>query len=101
MKNCGSLPDFGDFHGYDRYQGLEDLMPYAKGVSAKSHEFNDKGEEVRTDFMKALRIVLKHGYKGYIGVEYEGRKLSEDDGIKATKILLEKCRTTLFSEIQK
>lgn len=101
MKNCGSLPDFGNFHGYDRYQGLEDLMPYAKGVSAKSHEFNDKGEEVRTDFMKALRIVLKHGYKGYIGVEYEGRKLSEDDGIKATKVLLEKCRTALFSEIEK
>jgi sugar phosphate isomerase/epimerase len=101
MKNCGSLPDFGNFHGYDRYQGLEDLMPYAKGVSAKSHDFNAEGYETKTDFMKALKIVLKHGYKGYVGVEYEGRKLSEDDGIKATKALLEKCRTALFGEIQK
>ena len=101
LKNCGSLPDFGNFHSYDRYQGLEDLMPFAKGVSAKSHEFNQKGEEVRTDYTKALKIVLKHGYQGYIGVEYEGGKLSEDDGIKATKALLEKCRAALFEESQK
>lgn len=101
MENCGSLPDFGNFHGYDRYQGLEDLMPFAKGVSAKSHEFNEAGEEIRTNFMKALGIVLKHGYHGYVGVEYEGGKLSEDEGIKATKALLEKCRTALFAAHQK
>ena len=101
MANCGSLPDFGNFHSYDRYQGLEDLMPFAKGVSAKSHEFNEAGEEVRTDFMKALGIVLKHGYHGYVGVEYEGRQLSEDDGINATKALLEKCRTALFAKMKK
>jgi sugar phosphate isomerase/epimerase len=101
LDNCGSLPDFGNFHGYDRYQGLEDLMPFAKGVSAKSHEFNEAGEEIHTDFMKALGIVLKHGYHGYVGVEYEGGKLSEDDGIKATKALLEKCRAALFTQRQK
>ena len=95
LDNCGSLPDFGNFHGYDRYKGLEELMPFAKGVSAKAKVFNDAGEETQTDFMKALAIVLKHGYHGYVGVEYEGKKLSEDDGILATKALLEKCRTDL------
>lgn len=97
LDNCGSLPDFGNFHGYDRYRGLEELMPFAKGVSAKSHEFDENGNEIRTDYMKALKIVLDHKYHGYIGVEYEGKKLSEDDGIKATKALLEKCRAALFA----
>jgi sugar phosphate isomerase/epimerase len=95
LDNCGSLPDFGNFHGYDRYKGLEELMPFAKGVSAKSHDFDEKGEETKTDFTKALGIVLSHGYHGYVGVEYEGGKLSEDDGIKATKTLLEKSRAAL------
>lgn len=98
LDNCGSLPDFGNFHGYDRYKGLQELMPFAKGVSAKSHDFNDMGEETKTDFTKALEIVLDHGYHGYVGVEYEGRKLSEDDGIKATKTLLEKSRTILHAK---
>lgn len=90
MNNCGSLPDFGNFHQYDRYQGMKDLMPYAKGVSAKSHQFNDQGEETRSDFLKIMKIVNKAGYKGYVGIEYEGRQLSEDEGIIATKKLLEK-----------
>ena len=98
LDNCGSLPDFGNFHGYDRYKGLEELMPFAKGVSAKSHDFDDKGEETKTDFTKALKIVLKHGYHGYVGIEYEGRNLSEDDGIEATKKLLEKSRTALHAK---
>ncbi len=101
LDNCGSLPDFGNFHGYDRYKGLEELMPYAKGVSAKSHDFDEKGEETKTDFKKALGIMLQHKYHGYVGVEYEGRTLSEDDGIKATKTLLEKSRAALFSEAKK
>jgi|TARA_B110000914_G_C15451052_1_gene440928 L-ribulose-5-phosphate 3-epimerase len=101
LDNCGSLPDFGNFHGYDRYKGLEELMPFAKGVSAKSHDFDDKGEETKTDFKKALGIVLKHKYHGYVGVEYEGGKLSEDDGIKATKKLLEKSRAALHAEAKK
>jgi len=97
LDNCGSLPDFGNFHGYDRYKGIEELMPFAKGVSAKSHDFDAEGNETKTDYMKALKIVLDHNYHGYVGVEYEGGKLSEDEGIKATKALLEKCRTALFA----
>ena len=96
LKNCGTLPDFGNFRladgkEYDRYQGVDELMPFAKGVSAKSNEFDDKGNEIKTDYVKMLDIVLKkHNYHGYIGVEYEGKKLSEPDGIKATKALLER-----------
>lgn len=75
---------------YDRYQGIKDLMPFAKGVSAKSHDFDEKGNETHTNFTKAMRAVKASGYTGYVGVEYEGSKLSEDDGIKATKKLLEK-----------
>jgi sugar phosphate isomerase/epimerase len=76
--------------GYDRYQGTKDLMPFAKGVSAKSHSFNADGGEKHTDFGKMMKIVKDAGYEGYIGVEYEGSELSEEDGIKATKALLEK-----------
>lgn len=90
MENCGSLPDFGNFHQYDRYQGIKDLMPYAKGVSAKSHQFNDRGEETKTDFLKAMKLVADAGYRGYVGIEYEGGQLSEHDGILATKKLLER-----------
>jgi len=88
MPNCGALPDFGNFHKYDRYQGITDLMPFAKGVSAKSKHFDDQGNELDTDFLKAMKIVAASAYKGYVGVEYEGSKLSEDDGIIATKKLL-------------
>ena len=67
-------------------------MLFAKGVSAKSHEFDENGNEVRTDFAKAMKIVLAANYHGYVGVEYEGKKHSEDEGIKLTKTLLEKIR---------
>ena len=98
LDNCGSLPDFGNFHGYDRYKGMEELMPYAKGVSAKANKFDENGEESDTDFVKMLKIMLKHRYQGYVGVEYEGKTLSEDAGIKATKALLEKSRATIHAE---
>jgi sugar phosphate isomerase/epimerase len=88
--NCGSLPDFGNFYEYDRYQGVKDLMPFAKGVSAKANVFNDQGEERVIDYTKMLNIVKDAGYRGYIGIEYEGNELSEDEGIMATKKLLEK-----------
>lgn len=105
-KNCGTLPDFGNFGigkvegvketSYDRYKGVDELMPFAKGVSAKSHDFNDKGEETNTDYRKMLDIVVKkHKYHGFIGVEYEGGKISEPEGIKATKKLLETVRAEL------
>jgi len=99
--NCGTLPDFGNFRvaapniWYDRYVGVAELMPFAKGVSAKSHEFDDKGNETKTDYRKMLQIVLSFGYRGYVGIEYEGSQLSEPDGIRATKKLLETVRDEL------
>ena len=97
---CGTLPDFGNFRiseseSYDRYQGLRELMPYAKGVSAKANVFDANGDERQIDFMRMLRIVLDAGYRGYVGIEYEGSELSEPDGIRATKALLERVRDRL------
>ncbi|MCB1231758.1 MAG: TIM barrel protein [Verrucomicrobiae bacterium] len=80
---------------YDRYQGVEDLMPFAKGVSAKAHDFNDQGEEVHTDFLRMMKIVADSGYKGHVGVEYEGSQIPEIDGIKKTKALLDKTFAAL------
>jgi sugar phosphate isomerase/epimerase len=95
LPNCGTLPDFGNFGDYDRYKGIEELMPYAKGVSAKSKDFNEAGDVIETDFRKALKIVLAAGYHGYVGIEYEGSVLSEPLGILATRKLLEKVRLEL------
>ena len=102
---CGTLPDFGNFYlgtwedkgndWYDRYLGVEELMPYAKAVSAKSQAFDAKGNEINTDYYKMMRIVLDAGYQGYVGIEYEGQKLSEMEGIMATKELLERVRNQL------
>lgn len=103
MKNCGTLPDFGNFclereggqrfegkctKEYDRYKGMQELLPFAKGVSAKSYDFNAAGEETTIDYKKMLQLVKASGYKGFIGVEYEGTRLSEVDGLMATKALL-------------
>jgi sugar phosphate isomerase/epimerase len=97
---CGTLPDTGNFRirknvTYDRYEGVKDLMPYAKGVSAKTHDFDENGNEIHTDYGKILQIVKDAGYRGYIGIEYEGKNLSEDEGIMATKRLLEKIGSRL------
>jgi hypothetical protein len=97
---CGTLPDFGNFQTapgewYDRYKGVKELLPYAKGVSAKSHEFDAAGNEVQTDFVKMVKIVLDAGYHGYIGVEWEGDKPGEVEGTKLTKRLLERVRDEL------
>ena len=96
MDNCGTLPDFGNFNigngeQYDRYLGVKELMPFAKGVSAKSHDFDEDGNETGTDYARMLSIVKESAYKGYIGIEYEGNRLSESDGILATKELLLKA----------
>ncbi len=112
MDNCGTLPDFGNFcinrtkpeantpeawaktkclEEYDRYKGVQELMQYAKGVSAKTHEFDAQGNCIDTDYTRMLPIVKAAGYTGYIGIEYEGQTLSEDEGIRATKALLEKA----------
>jgi len=93
---CGTLPDFGNFkiseeEEYDPYQGVTELMPWAKGVSAKSHNFDEEGNETKTDYHRMLQIVKDAGYKGYIGIEYEGKILDEPEGILATKALLERA----------
>jgi sugar phosphate isomerase/epimerase len=108
LPNCGTLPDFGNFclereggarwgakciREYDRYQGVEELLPRAFAVSAKSHDFDEAGNEIHTDYLQMLTLVKESGYSGFIGVEYEGEKLSEIEGILATKkILLEKAK---------
>jgi sugar phosphate isomerase/epimerase len=96
----GTLPDFGNFdlgggRTYDRYQGIAEMMPFAKAVSAKSHEFDARGEEVHTDYHRMLRIVTGAGYHGYVGIEYEGTVHPEPDGIRLTKALLERVRDEL------
>ncbi|HEX4613748.1 MAG TPA: sugar phosphate isomerase/epimerase family protein [Urbifossiella sp.] len=106
---CGTLPDFGNFNigkvtgvaetAYDRYRGVDELMPFAKGVSAKSHDFNAQGNETATDYRRMMDIVVnKHNYHGFVGIEYEGGRLSEADGIKATQRLLETVRRELAAK---
>lgn len=105
LENCGTLPDFGNFcisnenneckEWYDRYQGTQEMMPYAKGVSAKAMEFDAAGNCVETDYPKMLTIVKNAGYTGYIGIEYEGNTLSEEEGIRATKALLERVGASI------
>jgi L-ribulose-5-phosphate 3-epimerase len=92
---CGTLPDFGNFYEYDRYQGVTDLMPYAKAVSAKSHEFDEQGNERDKDYRRLMRTVLDAGYRSWVGIEYEGRTLPEYEGVAATKRLLERVRDEL------
>jgi sugar phosphate isomerase/epimerase len=104
-KSVGILPDFGNFcirrdtgelyqgtclESYDKYKAIREWMPLAKGVSAKTFEFDAAGNCVETDYEKMFRIIKDSGFKGYVGIEYEGEKLSEEDGIRKTKALLEK-----------
>ena len=98
--HCGTLPDFGNFRikgdeWYDRYKGVEELMPFAHAVSAKTHDFDEDGNETNTDFMKMMKIVLDAGYHGYVGIEYEGKKLDEKAGIQASLELLKRVRSEL------
>lgn len=95
LKNCGTLPDFGNFYEYDRYKGVEEMMPFAKGVSAKTNDFDASGNETKTDYARMLKIVKDAGYRGHVGIEYEGSVLSEDEGIKASKLLLERVGSSL------
>jgi sugar phosphate isomerase/epimerase len=102
MDNTGTLPDFGNFciaaewgasgrtcsEEYDRYKGIEEMMPYAKAVSAKSHDFGPEGQEIHSDYPRIMKLVKDAGYNGFVGVEYEGSALSEEAGIIATRDLL-------------
>jgi L-ribulose-5-phosphate 3-epimerase len=96
-RNCGTLPDFGNFlirpgEKYDRYQGVAEMMPYAKAVSAKSYDFDLDGKCLETDYRKMMKIVLDAGYRGRVGIEYEGDRLPEKDGVDATRDLLIRLR---------
>jgi sugar phosphate isomerase/epimerase len=105
MKNCGSLPDFGNFcirkdsgkrwegkciEEFDVYKGTELLLPFAKGISAKSFDFDAQGNETKFDYSRLMKMIIESGFKGFIGVEYEGEIIGEEEGIIATKKLIEK-----------
>jgi sugar phosphate isomerase/epimerase len=103
-SNVGTLPDFGNFcishpwgttqdgcdNMYDRYKGVEELLPFAKGVSAKTYDFDNSGEQPLMDYKKLIGIVKASGFKGYLGIEFEGNTQPEEEGIRKTKQLLEK-----------
>lgn len=103
--NFGAFPDFGNWclsakwgttqgdceKVYDRYQGVSELLPYARAVSAKSYNFNDQGEDRKIDYYRMMKIVKESDYKGYIGIEYEGVEKSEHEGIILTKALMKKA----------
>jgi sugar phosphate isomerase/epimerase len=104
-RAVGTLPDFGNFiidretgESYDRYQGTAELMPFAKAVSAKAYDFDEEGNETTIDYARMLRIVLDAGYNDWIGIEYEGEALSEEEGVLKTKALLERVRSELQQE---
>jgi sugar phosphate isomerase/epimerase len=123
-SHCGTLADFGNFcvnrtkpeaqtidaymktkclEEYDRYKGISELMPYAKGVHAKTHLFDADGNDKETDFSKMFRIIKESGFNGWVSVEYEGgviKMYKKDDqylddyaGVLATKKLIEKVAT--------
>lgn len=102
LPNVGTLPDFGNFRiskdpeeWYDRYKGVEELMPFARGVSAKSAAFDVEGNETETDYLRMMQIVAASEYAGYVGVEWEGGGLEPKEGILKTKALLEKVITAV------
>jgi sugar phosphate isomerase/epimerase len=118
----GTLADFGNFcvnrtkpetqdiagymktkclEEYDRYKGITELMPYAKGVHAKSHAFDPKGDDQETDFYRMFKIIKQSGFTGWVSIEYEGglfkmytkdaKYLDDYAGTTATKNLAEKA----------
>jgi sugar phosphate isomerase/epimerase len=103
-SNVGTLPDFGNFclsedwgttqgdckDYYDRYKGVQEMLPFAKGVSAKTYDFDSNGEQPKMDYKRLIDIVKASGFSGYIGVEFEGDTQPEEDGIRKTKALIEK-----------
>ncbi|GGG93564.1 xylose isomerase [Parapedobacter pyrenivorans] len=116
LPDCGTLPDPGNFcikrsepvertleaylnteclEEYDRYQGTAELLPFAKGVSAKTYDFDANGEETSIDYRRILKLVKDAGFTGYVGIEYEGHSLSADEGITKTKAMLEQLGMAL------
>jgi L-ribulose-5-phosphate 3-epimerase len=95
---CGTLPDFGNFHNYDRYKGVEETMPWAKNVSAKSHAFDENGNEKSTDYYRMMKIVVDSGFRGWVGIEYEGAP-PEVDGVRKTHDLLKRVHEKLIADM--
>ncbi|TBN14552.1 sugar phosphate isomerase/epimerase family protein [Hyunsoonleella pacifica] len=100
-NNCGTLPDFGNFciqkdkdrnclEAYDTYKGVKELLPFAKAVSAKSYHFDAEGNETKLDYLRLMKLVKEVGYTGFVGIEFEGRGMTEEAGITATRDLLKK-----------
>jgi len=98
--HCGTLPDLGNFdisetETYNRYKGVREMMPFAKDVSAKTYDFDDEGNETTIDYRRMLKIVKDAGYRDYLGIEYEGDRLSEPEGIRASLNLLKRVGAEL------
>ncbi|QDT59777.1 Xylose isomerase-like TIM barrel [Stieleria bergensis] len=89
IDNLGTLPDFGNFRDYDRYQGVKETLPWARAVCAKIHAFTEDGQAKHTDFAKMIGIIKDSGFKGYIGIEYEGQNPTPLDGVLMAKRLIE------------
>jgi sugar phosphate isomerase/epimerase len=99
---CGTLPDFGNFNlgngeTYDKYLGVAELMQFAKAVSAKSHDFDQQGNETTKDYRRLMKIVTDAGFHSWVGIEYEGSRLPEREGIRLTKLLLERVRSEMMN----
>ena len=95
LANCGTLPDFQNFKEYDPYQGVSEMMPWAKILCAKAKSFDDNGDEENIDFRKMLKIAKAAGFRGYIGIEFEGHGVDPVQGINATKKLIQKVMREL------
>jgi hypothetical protein len=109
-ENVGTLPDFGNFcieregghlwngkclSEYDRYLGVFEMMPYAKGVSAKAQNFDEKGNCIETDYYKMFKIIRDSGFRGIVGIEFSNDASGEDEGVRKTKVLLEKIAAAM------
>ncbi len=91
----GTLPDFGNFYDYDRYQAVTEMMPYAKAVSAKSFDFDAAGNETTIDYVRMMRIVKAAKFSSWVGIEYEGEHTPEPDGVRLTLALLKRLQAEL------
>ena len=88
-KNAGILPDFNNYGSYDRYDAVTKSLPYAPAVCAKALKFDDKGNELNTDYFRMLKIVYESDYSGVISVEFEGRGVDPVEGSKKTMALIQ------------
>ncbi len=91
LANLGTLPDFGNFpKETDRYEAVRKMMPFAKGVSFKCYDFTPDARETTIDMDRMMKIVFDAGYKDWVGIEYEGQRMTEFEGIQAARRCLER-----------